>query len=60
LDDARDKVEACRQDYNEERPNSALGNATPMEFAAQVGRQKAPMNLDFEAIKNGLGYSKIC
>lgn len=36
LDDARDKVEAWRRDYKEERPHSALGNATPEEYATQV------------------------
>jgi len=36
LDDARDKIEAWRRDYNEERPHSALGNATPEEYAARV------------------------
>lgn len=60
LDDARDKVEAWRRDYNEERPHSALGNATPKEFAAQVEPQKTTLDRDLEAIKNGLAYSKSC
>jgi putative transposase len=60
LDDARDKVEAWRRDYNEERPHSALGNATPEEYAALVKPQKAPPGRDLEAIKNGLAYSKSC
>lgn len=60
LDDARDKVEAWRRDYNEERPHSALGNATPEEYAAQVGPQKPTLDQDLEAIKNGLACSKIC
>ena len=33
LEDARDKIEAWRQDYNEFRPHSSLGNLTPDEFA---------------------------
>ena len=33
LDDARQIVEAWRQDYNRERPHSALGYRTPEEFA---------------------------
>ncbi len=33
LDDARGKIEDWRQDYNAERPHSALGNRTPQEFA---------------------------
>ena len=60
LDDARDKVEAWRRDYNEERPHNALGNATRTEFAAQVEPPKAPFERDLEAVKNGLAYSKSC
>ncbi|WP_370551730.1 MULTISPECIES: IS3 family transposase [Chromobacterium] len=32
LDDARDKIERWRQDYNEFRPHSSLGDQTPSEF----------------------------
>lgn len=32
LDDARQKLEAWRRDYNEHRPHSALGHLTPREF----------------------------
>ena len=60
LDDARDKVEAWRQDYNEQRPHSALGNATPEEYAAQAEPPKGPSCLDLEAVQNGLAYSKSC
>ena len=35
LDDAREKVESWRDDYNKERPHSALNNLTPEEFAAR-------------------------
>lgn len=31
LDDARDKIEAWRQDYNEYRPHSSLDNLTPVD-----------------------------
>lgn len=31
--DVRDKIEQWRQDYNQNRPHSALGNLTPEEFA---------------------------
>jgi putative transposase len=34
LDDAREKTEAWRVDYNEHRPHSALGNLAPKEFAS--------------------------
>ena len=33
LEDAREKVEAWRRHYNEDRPHSSLGNRTPAEFA---------------------------
>ena len=33
LDDARDKIEAWRLDYNHDRPHSSLGHLTPSEFA---------------------------
>ena len=37
LDDAKLKIEAWRKYYNEIRPHSALGWATPAEFARQHG-----------------------
>jgi len=37
LDDARAKIEAWRQFYNESRPHSALGDRTPREFASLAG-----------------------
>ena len=33
LEDAREKIEAWRIDYNEYRPHGSLGNRTPKEFA---------------------------
>ena len=33
---ARDVIEGWRQDYNEVRPHSSLGNATPAEFARRA------------------------
>ena len=33
-EDARERVEAWRVEYNEVRPHSALGNLAPREFAA--------------------------
>jgi putative transposase len=36
LDDARQKVEAYRIDYNEVRPHSSLDNKTPNEFARSL------------------------
>ena len=36
IDDARRKIEAWRQDYNESRPHQALGDMTPAGYARQV------------------------
>lgn len=38
LDDARSKCEASRREYNEERPDNAIGNKTPMEFIKTIGQ----------------------
>ena len=35
LEDAQEKLEEWRLDYNRHRPHSALGHATPEEFAAR-------------------------
>src|SRR5262249_20414441 len=39
LEDAREKIEAWRLDYNQQRPHSALGHLTPSEFVTH--RQEA-------------------
>ncbi len=36
LHDARQKLEAWRRDYNQNRPHSAIGHLTPVEFANQI------------------------
>ena len=36
LEDAREKVESWRQQYNKERPQRALGNLAPFEYALAV------------------------
>jgi len=43
LDDARSKCEAYRREYNEERPQNAIGNNTPMEFIMSIGHPSRPM-----------------
>jgi putative transposase len=40
IDDAKQRIEAWRQDYNHHRPHSSLGHLTPIEFATQ-GRETA-------------------
>lgn len=47
LDDAKRKIEAWRRYYNEVRPHSALGWATPAEFASQCGL--TPVSANSEA-----------
>jgi putative transposase len=37
LEDAREKVQAWRQEYNSSRPHGALDNMAPREFAVTVG-----------------------
>ena len=36
LEDAREKVEAWRMDYNRERPHGALGNMAPLEYVSSA------------------------
>jgi putative transposase len=41
LDDARNKIEKWRIEYNRERPHSSLGHLTPEQFAAKNQRNSA-------------------
>ena len=41
LQEAREKTEAWRRDYNQARPHSALGYQTPEEFAARAAARGA-------------------
>ena len=40
LDDAREKLEAWRVDYNEVRPHSAIGNNSPIMLMKSSGHEK--------------------
>ncbi|BEH99642.1 hypothetical protein KB20921_23900 [Edwardsiella ictaluri] len=40
LDDAQEKIEQWRQEYNRSRPHSSLNNQTPEEFIQSL--QKGP------------------
>lgn len=42
LADAREKIEAWRVDYNTQRPHSALGYLTPVEFAHRAAALRSP------------------
>jgi putative transposase len=41
IEDAKEKIEAWRQDYNGHRPHSSLGNLTPSEFAKDRQEKRA-------------------
>jgi len=41
LEDARDKIEAWRQEYNEGRPHTSLGYLTLLEFSGVTQKFKA-------------------
>ena len=47
LDDAKEKIETWRMEYNQYRPHSSLDNLTPEEFYQQ--HQKAG-NLEFTGV----------
>lgn len=38
LDDARQKIEDWRREYNEVRPHSAIGDRTPMALLSSLGQ----------------------
>lgn len=42
MEDAAEKIERWRSDYNQHRPHSALGNLAPGAFAAQVASVHRP------------------
>lgn len=44
LEDAREKVESWRQQYNRQRPHSALGNMAPLEYALVTSKAGDPQN----------------
>ena len=59
LEDARDKIEEWRQDYNENRPHSSLGNIPPEEYVALNGLKETGMIRASEAVKNDLQILKL-
>jgi putative transposase len=42
LDDAREKIETWRREYNEVRPHSAIGNKPPISLVEEVQRSSSP------------------
>jgi len=60
FEDAWEKVESWRRDYNEERPHSSLENTTPAEFAALAKSKINKLERDLEMVQNRFTYSKSC
>ena len=48
LDDTRSKCESYRREYNEERPRSAIGNKSPVEFIKPSGNPAVPWSKERE------------
>jgi hypothetical protein len=58
LDDAKEKTEAWRVDYNEHRPHSALGNLAPKDFASS-GRPDEALIFSLPLVqKRGAGHNQ--
>lgn len=43
LEDARVKIDAWREDYNESRPHKALNDLTPAEYVAKLAAETSPV-----------------
>ena len=54
LEDAREKIEEWRQDYNANRPHSSLGKVSPEEFAAKDRPMETGLTRTLETVKNDL------
>jgi len=59
LEDAREKVEEWRRDYNMNRPHSALGNVTPEEYALQKQLLETAFAVVLEANNEDLQKIKL-
>ena len=59
LEDAKEKVEEWRQDYNQNRPHSSLGNISPAEFAEQKHPLEQAMIRPPGTIENDLHFLKL-
>ena len=59
LFDARRKIAAWKQDYNEQRPHSSLGYRTPVELAKVCRRESYGKGADFVCLENASGVSRF-
>jgi putative transposase len=59
LEDAKEKVEEWRQDYNLNRPHSSLGNISPSEFAEQKRPVEQAMIRPPGTIENDFYFLKL-
>ena len=59
LEDAKEKVEEWRRDYNLNRPHSSLGNIPPAEYAEQKRFVEPDMIWPPGTIKNDLHILKL-
>ena len=59
LEDAKEKVEEWRRDYNLNRPHSSLGNISPAEFAIQKRPVEPTMIRPSGTIENDLHFLKL-
>ena len=57
LQHARELIESFREDYNQLRPHSSLGDLTPAEFAAKIAR--APMGAPVDQTNPSLAVETI-
>jgi putative transposase len=59
LEDAKEKVEGWRHDYNENRPHISLGNISPVEYAEQKSAAESVMIQLPETNENDLQNFKL-
>ncbi len=57
LQDARDKIETWRIDYNQVRPHSSLDDLTPNEFAVAAALREPPARCRLST-GTGLGQTR--
>ena len=53
LEDAEEKIESWRREYNEWRPHSSLDNLTPVQYREMHGTQDRPNSLIMAATTLG-------